>query len=71
MHPTELIRHAWADSGKVYGYCKLTDDLRDQGEQISEDRVARLASLAENRLEQQFHASQPDQVWAMDITLSN
>lgn len=43
---TELIRQAWADSGKVYGYRKLTDDLRDQGEQISENRVARLASLA-------------------------
>ncbi len=29
---TELIRQAWAESGKVYGYRKLTDDLRDQGE---------------------------------------
>ncbi|OWV41061.1 hypothetical protein CDZ97_00115 [Mameliella alba] len=44
---TELIRQAWAESGKVYGYRKLTDDLRDQGERISENRVARLASLAE------------------------
>lgn len=43
---TELIRQAWGDSGKVYGYRKLTDDLRDQGEQVSENRVARLASLA-------------------------
>ena len=43
---TELIRQAWTDSGKVYGYRKLTDDLRDQGEEISENRVARLASLA-------------------------
>lgn len=25
---TELIRRAWADSGKVYGYRKLADDLR-------------------------------------------
>lgn len=25
---TELIQQAWADSGKVYGYRKLTDDLR-------------------------------------------
>jgi putative transposase len=45
-HPTELIRQAWSESGKVYGYRKLTDDLRDQGEQVSENRVARLASLA-------------------------
>ena len=46
LRPTELIRQAWTDSGKVYGNRKLTDDLRDQGEQISENRVARLASLA-------------------------
>jgi putative transposase len=43
---TELIRQAWSDSGKVYGYRKLTDDLRDQGEQVSENRVARLAGIA-------------------------
>ncbi|WP_300519031.1 IS3 family transposase [Aliiroseovarius sp.] len=91
IRQTELIRQAWADSGKVYGYRKLTDDLRDQGERISENRVARLASLAgiaaqvgyrrrpgryggkpaivaENRLEQRFEASAPDQVWVTDIT---
>lgn len=43
---TELIRQAWCESGKIYGYRKLTDDLRDLGEQVSENRVARLASLA-------------------------
>lgn len=43
---TELIRQAWTDSGKVYGYRKLHDDLLDQGEVCSENRVARLASLA-------------------------
>lgn len=91
IRQTEMILQAWADSGKVYGYRKLTDDLRDQGESISENRVARLASLAgiaaqvgykrrpgryggkpaivaENKLEQQFHTSQPDQVWVTDIT---
>lgn len=91
IRQTELIQQAWADSGKVYGYRKLTDDLRDQGESISENRVARLASLAgiaaqvgykrrpgryggkpaivaENRLEQQFQASAPDQIWVTDIT---
>ncbi len=35
---TALIRQAWSDSGRVYGYRKLTDDLRDQGEQVSENR---------------------------------
>lgn len=39
----EPLRQAWTDSGKVYGYRKLTDDLRDQGERISENRVAQLA----------------------------
>lgn len=91
VRQTGLIRQAWADSGKVYGYRKLTDDLCDQGERISENRVARLASLAgiaaqvgykrrpgqyggkppvvaENRLEQRFEASAPDQVWVTDIT---
>lgn len=43
---TALIRDAWSDSGKVYGYRKLHDDLRDQGETCSPNRVARLASLA-------------------------
>ena len=43
---TALIKRAWEDSGKVYGYRKLHDDLRDQGERCSPNRVARLASLA-------------------------
>lgn len=43
---TELIGQAWSESGKVYGYRKRADDLRDQGEQISANRVALLASLA-------------------------
>ncbi len=43
---TELIHQAWTDSGKVYGYRKLADNLRDAGETCSENRVARLASLA-------------------------
>lgn len=46
MRQTDLIRQAWSESGRVYGYRKLADDLRDQGERVSENRVARLASLA-------------------------
>jgi len=46
VRQTDLIREAWTDSGKVYGYRKLHDDLLDQGEICSENRVARLASLA-------------------------
>lgn len=43
---TKLIKKAWKESGKVYGYRKLHDDLLDQGETCCPNRVARLASLA-------------------------
>jgi len=43
---TELIRQAWKESRKVYGYRKLHDDLLDQGETCCLNRVARLAGLA-------------------------
>lgn len=46
MRQTNLIKQAWTDSGKVYGYRKLHDDLLDQGEICSENRVARLTRLA-------------------------
>ena len=42
----EVIQQVWDDSGKAYGYRKLTDGLRDAGETCSENRVARLASIA-------------------------
>ena len=43
---TALLRQAWQDSGKVYGYRKLHDDLLDQGKTCCPNRVARLARLA-------------------------
>ena len=43
---TELLKEAWEDSGKVYGYRKLHDDLRDQGETSCPNRVARLTKMA-------------------------
>ena len=43
---TELLKGAWEDSGKVYGYRKLHDDLLDQGETCCPNRVARLARMA-------------------------
>ena len=46
VRQTGLIQQAWTDSGKVYGYRKLTDDLRDAGETCSENHVARLANIA-------------------------
>ena len=43
---TKLIKEAWEESGKVYGYRKLHDDLCDQGELCCPNRVARLARLS-------------------------
>ncbi|WP_413243721.1 IS3 family transposase [Sedimentimonas flavescens] len=40
------MRQVRADRRKVYGDRKLAGDLRDQGERVSENRVARLAPLA-------------------------
>lgn len=43
---TVLINQAWLESGYVYGYRKLHDDLRSLGETCCPNRVARLASIA-------------------------
>src|SRR3546814_12310173 len=43
---TERLKEAWQDSGKIYGYRKLHDDLRDQGETYCPNRSARLARSA-------------------------
>ena len=37
-----LLKQAWLERGGVYGYRKLTLDMRDMGEQCSRHRVARL-----------------------------
>jgi putative transposase len=46
VRQTKMIKDAWDDSGKVYGYRKLHDDLCDAGEALCPNRVARLARLA-------------------------
>ena len=43
---TDLLLTARVESGKVYGYRKLHDDLLDQGEVCCPNRVARLTRLA-------------------------
>jgi putative transposase len=43
---TKMLKQAWAESGKVYGYRKLHDDLVEQGESVCLNRVARLTRLA-------------------------
>jgi putative transposase len=37
-----LLKYAWLESGGVYGYRKLTLDMRDLGETCGKHRVRRL-----------------------------
>lgn len=41
-----LLKEAWLESGRVYGYRKLHDDLRSLGESCSPNKIARFTSLA-------------------------
>jgi len=43
---TGLIKQSWLESGAVYGYRKIHDDLRDLGEKIGKHRVYRLMRAA-------------------------
>lgn len=42
----DLLQTAWEESGRVYGYRKLHDDLLDHGETCCPNRVARLTRIA-------------------------
>jgi hypothetical protein len=44
-----LISRSWEGSGRVYGYRKVGNDLRDMGERCGKHRVARLMRLAGQR----------------------
>jgi len=41
---TGLIKQFWLESGGVYGYRKITDDLRDVGETCGSGMLARPAA---------------------------
>ena len=43
---TGLIKQAWLESGCVYGYRKIHDDLRSLGETCCPNKIARLAKEA-------------------------
>ncbi len=40
-----LIKHSWLESGGVFGYRKINDDLREVGESCGRHRVARFMRL--------------------------
>ncbi len=44
-----LIKQFWLESGGVYGYRKITDDLREVGESCGKHRVYRLMRVAKLR----------------------
>ena len=54
MYP--LIRRSWEGSGRVYGYSKLGNDLRNT------------TLVLPNYLDRQFEPAEPNKVWATDIT---
>ena len=39
---SSLIKQSWLESGGIYGYRKITEDLRDLGERCGKHRVYRL-----------------------------
>lgn len=43
------IKQSWLESGAVYGYRKVSDDLRDLGEQCGINRIYRIMRAAELR----------------------
>jgi len=45
QHLLGLIKHAWLESGGVYGYRKIHDGLRVLGESCGRHRVARLMQV--------------------------
>ncbi|TCQ87612.1 helix-turn-helix protein [Rahnella sp. JUb53] len=44
---TGLIKQLWLESGTVYGYRKIWLDMKDLGECVGRNRIARLMRLAE------------------------
>ena len=51
-----LLKQVWLESGGVYGYCKLTLDLRDLGE-----RGGKPAVVAPNHLQRESTVDAPNQ----------
>lgn len=46
-----LVKQAWLESGCVYGYRKIHDDLRELGETCGKNRVHRLMQIADIKAE--------------------
>lgn len=55
LRQTELIKESWQESGEVYGYRKVHDDLREPGEPAGKHRVYRLMHLAKTRSQRGYN----------------
>jgi len=75
-----LIEHAWLESGGVYGYRKIHDDLGELGESCMEGLCSQAGYrrrprycggkptvASPNRLERQFNVSEPNKFWVTYI----
>jgi putative transposase len=56
---TGLIKHAWLSSGTVYGYRKVFQDLRENGERCGKHRVARLMRGSNLRAQVGYRKARP------------
>jgi len=70
---TVLIKEAWKDSGKIYGYRKLHDDLIEIIQaQIGYKKPGKYGGkpsiVVNNTLDRQFDVGAPDRAWVTDIT---
>lgn len=52
---TGLIKQSWLESGSVYGYRKVTDDLHDLGERCGKNRIYRLMRADGLRSQTGYH----------------
>jgi putative transposase len=59
VRQTGLIKQFWIESGGVYGYRKLHDDMRDIGEACGKHRVHRLMRLAGIRSQTGYRRRRP------------
>ncbi len=59
VRQTGLIKQFWIESGGIYGYRKIRDDMREVGETCGKHRVLRLMRLAKLRSQTGYRRRSP------------
>ncbi len=59
VRQTGLIKQFWIESGGIYGYRKIRDDMREVGEACGKHRVLRLMRLAKLRSQTGYRRGSP------------